>query len=155
VQLATNLPRRSVEEILIQAAGRAVEPIKELYADRTRGPLMATANSNERPPTAAELRLSALSRRAFLWRTTLTAAAVGVAGSVPGVSSLIAGGSAEAPALEGDVVGAESDAAGLSDPLVAHVTDLSSGEISLFQGEREVIIHDSGLARRLAASARP
>jgi hypothetical protein len=116
---------------------------------------MATDDPDSKPPKPGELRLSALSRRAFLWRTTLTAAAVGVAGSVPGLSSLIAGGTAEAPVVEDSVVGAEGDAAGLSDPLVAHVTDLSTGEISLYQGEREVVIRDAGLARRLAASARP
>jgi hypothetical protein len=116
---------------------------------------MTTGNPDNRTAKPGELRLSALSRRAFLWRTTLTAAAVGVAGSVPGLSSLITAGSADAPVVEGSVLGAESDAAGLSDPLIAHVTNFSSGEISLFQGEREVVIRDAGLARRLAASARP
>ena len=40
-------------------------------------------------------------------------------------------------------------------PLLAHVKDLSTGEISLFQGEREVVIRDPALARRLFSAARP
>ncbi len=98
---------------------------------------------------------SGLSRRAFLQGTTLTAAAVGVTASVPGLSSLLAGASSTAPEVEQSVIGADSDASGLSEPLVAHVKDLSTGDISLFQGEREVVIRDLGLARRLASSARP
>jgi TAT (twin-arginine translocation) pathway signal sequence len=96
-----------------------------------------------------------LSRRTFLRGTTLTAAAVGVAGSVPGLSGLLAGAPSAAPEVEQSVIGAESDAAGLSDPLVAHVKDLATGEISLFQGEREIVIRDPGLALRLASSAHP
>ena len=42
-----------------------------------------------------------LSRRAFLRRGTLTAAAVGVAGTaLPGLSGLLATGASEAPAVE-------------------------------------------------------
>ena len=63
---------------------------------------MATDDPDSKPPKPGELRLSALSRRAFLWRTTLTAAAVGVAGSVPGLSSLIAGRDRRSPRCGGE-----------------------------------------------------
>ncbi len=96
-----------------------------------------------------------VSRRTFLRGTTLTAAAVGVAASVPGLSGLLAGAPSTAPEVEHSLTGAESDADGLSEPLVAHVKDLATGEMSLYQGEREVVIRDVGLARRLASSARP
>jgi hypothetical protein len=43
----------------------------------------------------------------------------------------------------------------LSEPLVAHVKDLSTGEISLFQGEREVLVRSPALARGLMSAARP
>lgn len=96
-----------------------------------------------------------VSRRAFLRATTLGAAAVGAAGSIPGLSGMLAGGTSDAPQVEQDLAGAEGDAASISGPIVAQVKDPSTGEISLFHGEREVVIHDVGLARRLATSARP
>jgi hypothetical protein len=37
----------------------------------------------------------------------------------------------------------------MSEPLVAHVRDLASGEIGLYSGTREVTFHDTGLANRL------
>jgi len=100
-------------------------------------------------------RLSGLSRRAFLAKGSLTAAAVGVAGSLPGLGGLLAGGAAEAPAAETGAAELEGDAAALEQPLLAHVRDLSTGEISLFQGEREVVVRDPALARRLVSAVRP
>jgi hypothetical protein len=85
----------------------------------------------------------------------LTAAAVGVAGSVPGLSSLLVSGSSEAPAVAPGASEVESDAGALTQPLVAQVKDLGTGEISLFQGEQEVVVRDPALARRLFAAARP
>jgi hypothetical protein len=97
---------------------------------------------------------SALSRRAFLRRGTVTAAAVGVVASVPGLSSLLIGGTAEAPALETGAGEVEADAGGLSEPLLAQVKDLHTGEISLLQGEREVVIRNPAVARSLYTAAR-
>jgi hypothetical protein len=107
----------------------------------------------DRSPETEEPSRPGVSRRAFLRSTTLTAAAVGVAGSVPGFSGLLAAGSADAPAIEAGGAEVEGDAAQLSVPVVAHIRDLSTGEMSVFQGEREVVIRDASLARRLAASA--
>ncbi len=45
-------------------------------------------------------------------------------------------------------------AANLSEPLVAHVRDLSTGEISLFNGTQEVIVRNPQLANQLARAAR-
>src|ERR1700722_15282562 len=81
-----------------------------------------------------------LSRRAFLRRGSLTAAAVGVVGSVPGLSSLLVGGASEAPAVESGVDEADSEGPAVAGPLVAHIKDYSTGEMSLFQGEREVLV---------------
>jgi hypothetical protein len=99
--------------------------------------------------------LSSLSRRSFLRGGTLAAAAVGVASTVPGLSGLLAGGASEAPAVESAATQTETDLGALSQPLLAHVKDLSTGEISLFQGESEVIVRDPALARRLMSAARP
>ena len=96
-----------------------------------------------------------LSRRNFLRRGTFTAAAVAVASSVPGISTLVAGTASEAPAVDTGVSDAASDGGALTEPLVAQVKDLSTGEISLFQGEREVVVHSTALARGLASAARP
>ena len=97
-----------------------------------------------------------LSRRNFLRRGTFTAAAIAVASSVPGISTLVATTTADAPAVDTEVsdVAAE-DSGALSEPLVAHVKDLSTGDITLFQGEREVVVHSPALARSLMSAARP
>jgi hypothetical protein len=36
-----------------------------------------------------------------------------------------------------------------TEPLVAHIRDLSTGEISLLSGEKEFVIHDRQLAQSL------
>jgi hypothetical protein len=95
-----------------------------------------------------------LSRRAFLRRGAVTAAAVGVVGSVPGLSGLLVGGAAEAPAAESGATEAEGDVGALTQPLVAQVKDLGTGQISLFQGEQETVVRNPALARQLVAAAR-
>jgi hypothetical protein len=94
-----------------------------------------------------------VSRRTFLRRGTFTAAAVAVAGSVP-VSTLLATTATEAPAVDNEVSGAADEAGELTEPLVAQVKDPSTGEISLFQGEREVVVRSPALARGLMSAAR-
>jgi hypothetical protein len=95
-----------------------------------------------------------ISRRTFVHRGTLTAAAVGVVTSVPGWSGLLTSGVAAAPAAEEDASQVDEDFGTVAPPLLAHVRDLSTGEISVFQGEREVIIRDAALASRLFSAAR-
>ena len=95
-----------------------------------------------------------LSRRNFLRRGTFTAAAVAVAGSVPGLSALVAGTTANAPTVEAGVDDVGDDAGALSEPLVAQVKDVTTGEMSLFQGEREVVVRIPELARSLLSAAR-
>ena len=96
-----------------------------------------------------------LSRRNFLRRGTFTAAAVAVASSVPGISTLVATTAADAPAVDTGVSDAADDGGALTEPLIAQVKDPSTGEISLFQGEREVVVHSPALARSLMSAARP
>jgi hypothetical protein len=99
--------------------------------------------------------LGDLSRRAFLRRGALTAAAVGVVGSVPGMSGMLAGASAQAPAIAADSTEAETEVAPLTEPLIVHVTNASTGEISLYRGAQEIMVRDPALARRLLAASRP
>jgi hypothetical protein len=67
------------------------------------------------------------------------------AGAAAGVATL--------GALGADSAGAEGRKAG-SDPLVAYVRDPRRGTISLMRNDREVTVHDPGLAARLARAAR-
>jgi hypothetical protein len=96
--------------------------------------------------------MAGVSRRTFLGRGSMAVAAAGVLSSVPGLSGLLSAGETEAPAADASVAGA--DAADLSEPLVAHVRDLSTGEISLFNGTNEVIVRNPQLANQLARAAR-
>jgi hypothetical protein len=84
----------------------------------------------------------------------MAVAAAGVLSSVPGLSGLLGAAETEAPAADASVAGADAGAAELTEPLVAHVRDLSTGEISVFNGTREVIVRDPQLANRLMRAAR-
>jgi hypothetical protein len=88
---------------------------------------------------------SGLSRRLFLTRSSLTVVAAGVASAIPALPSVVTSAEAEAPAAEEEITETESLAA----PLVAHVKNLQTGEVSLYSGEREISILDRGLAARL------
>ena len=89
-----------------------------------------------------------LSRRSFLSRSSV-AMAVGSAATIPGLGSVIQSTSAEAPELDGAATEAEAAAADSGAPLIAHITDLRTGEISFYEGEREVVLKNPGLATRL------
>jgi hypothetical protein len=92
-----------------------------------------------------------INRRLFLMRGSMAVAAAGVATAIPLTPALTAA-ETEAPAADAAV---ESGAAGtMSEPLVAHVRDLASGEIGIYSGTREVTFHDPGLASRLFNATR-
>ena len=97
--------------------------------------------------------MTGVSRRTFLGRGLMAVAAAGVLSSVPGLSGLLSAGETEAPAADASVAG-EAGGADLTEPLVAHVRDLSTGEISLFNGTREVIVRNPQLASQLARAIR-
>jgi hypothetical protein len=82
-------------------------------------------------------------RRNFLIASGTGAAAIGVVAAMPS----IAGASTPAP-KESPVT--PSDAA----PLVAHISDPSSGTLSLLVGDDEVIVHDHDLVARITAAAK-
>ncbi len=96
-----------------------------------------------------------MSRRAFLARSTVATAAVGVAGSMPGLGGLLTAGASDAPAVEPEAAEVSEDAGTLTGPLLAHITDLSSGEITLFQGEQELVVRNPALARQLYSAVHP
>ena len=96
-----------------------------------------------------------LSRRSFLRRGTFTAATVAVASSIPGLSTLVAGTAADAPVVETGVSDAEMDSGLLSEPLVAHVKDLSTGRDQPVPGRARSPRPLPALARGLMSAARP
>lgn len=100
--------------------------------------------------------MAELNRRAFLARSSLLAAAAGAAAVAPGVLVAVA---AEAPEVDASVTDtavadASAGAATASEPIVAYVRDASSGEVGLFNGAREVVVQDPGLARSILRAAR-
>jgi len=97
---------------------------------------------------------SSLSRRSFLRRGTFTAATVAAVSSVPGLSGLLASTASDTPAVETGADDAEEEGGALTEPLVAQVKDVKTGEISLFQGEREVVVRSPALARSLFSAVR-
>lgn len=86
-----------------------------------------------------------LSRRRFLKHGSLGVAFAGVIAVVPGLSAVL---KLPAPAV---AIGSEAAPAG---PLIAHVRDLTKGEIVLLVGTEQVIQRDRDLAARLYAAAR-
>jgi hypothetical protein len=102
---------------------------------------------------------SGFTRRVFLRGSVGLAAAGAAVATMPGLSSALVATENETPAVEGaaSTAGAEGVATGASDfaePLIAHVKDLQTGDMSLFFGEREISFNDPGLATRLFGAAR-
>ncbi|MGH9046899.1 MAG: twin-arginine translocation signal domain-containing protein [Acidimicrobiales bacterium] len=94
--------------------------------------------------------MSELSRRAFLIRSSVGAAAVAVGSAVPGLPSILGSAEDDGAAADGEATtAAATGAPSMSQPLIAHVTDLQSGEMSLFMGEQEFTVRDPSLAGRL------
>jgi hypothetical protein len=99
-------------------------------------------------------RLRGVSRRVFLRNGSLGAAAVAFVGSVPGLSGLVTGVSTDSQALPATVGDAEAGTAGgvageVGSPVIAHVTDAASGEVSVYVGEREIVTRDPNLVAHL------
>lgn len=69
---------------------------------------------------------------------------------IAGAGAAAVGAATVAPAVGAAPVRAPSEASG---PLVAYVSDMQSGEVTLMVGEREVVVHDRDLAARLARAA--
>jgi hypothetical protein len=96
-----------------------------------------------------------VSRRLFLRNSGLALAGAGVMSQIPFLSGLVGASEADAPAaVDSATAGADEGAASLSEPLVAHIRDLSTGEIGIFNGTREVIVNDPQMAARLFHAAR-
>jgi hypothetical protein len=96
--------------------------------------------------------MSGLSRRTFLHASAAAAAAAAVLatpGAAGAADSAEASGSA-GPA--GSLLGSSS-AAAPSEPLIVHIRDASTGEVSVLHGTSEVVYHDPELVRRVVRAA--
>ena len=91
--------------------------------------------------------MAGIDRRNFLTRGSMVVAAAGVATAVPGLAGDLMSAEPDVPMLE-------ADAGALEESLVVHVRDLARGEIGVFSGTREIVVHDVDLAGRLFRTTR-
>jgi hypothetical protein len=102
--------------------------------------------------------MATFNRRTFLIRGSGVIAAAGAATALPAFLPILAGAdaaepkAATSPKLAGSAT--DSDSGPMTEPLVAHIRDLSTGEIGLFSGDREIVIHNRQLARTLHSASR-
>jgi hypothetical protein len=82
------------------------------------------------------------------------AAVIAVDSALPGLPGLPTEAEGDAPAADDAATTAVAGAPSMTQPLIAHITDLQSGEMSLFMGEQEFTINDPGLASRLFGAAK-
>ncbi len=104
--------------------------------------------------------MNEVSRRSFLKGGSAAVVAAGAISSIPGLPAIVGALETQAPA---DASAADAAAAGaaasdteapaaLSEPLVAHVRDVTTGEIGLFSGTREITVLNPQLARLIRAA---
>ncbi len=89
--------------------------------------------------------MAKLPRRGFLKRTTASVATLGVLASVPTALTAMS----DAPQITETAQADLSNLALADGPLVAHISDLATGEISLLSGTQEIIFRDPELVARL------
>ena len=92
----------------------------------------------------------ALSRRTFLMRSSMAAAFAGVASAAP---LLVTTAESAAP-VTGAAASELPEGASLAEPVIAHLSDLGSGEINVYVGTRQVTINDPHLASVLYHASR-
>ncbi len=100
--------------------------------------------------------MSEVSRRSFLKTGSAAVVAAGAISALPGLPAVVGVLETQGPADAGTADAAATDAetsVGLTEPLVAHVRDLATGEIGFFSGTREVTVLDPQLAARLIKAA--
>jgi hypothetical protein len=102
----------------------------------------------DRGDPGEECKMAKQNRRGFLKQASASVATVGVLAGVPGLTAVPAL-TAAVESLAPDAPATELSAATLSGPLLAHVSDLATGEITLLFGTQEVVYRDPELVMRL------
>ncbi len=91
--------------------------------------------------------MTTTSRRGFLAAGGIGAAAAGAGLFAPGVAQAAEPAAATTRALPGRTAAGVPAVAG---PIVAHIQDVTTGEISVMVGERAVVLRDPALVAALA-----
>ncbi len=91
--------------------------------------------------------MAKVTRNLFLKQASAGAATVGALAMLPGMTSA-------AHAAPKSVAAEDSFSASHRGPLVAHVKDAASGEISFLVGTREIKVHNPELVKQLIKAAR-
>jgi hypothetical protein len=94
-----------------------------------------------------------ISRRMFLGRGSVVAGVAAAVATVPGLGSLLTSGEADAPEVGGAAEAGSGAAADMTEPVVAHVVNATTGEINLYQGEQMIAARSPALAQALARLA--
>ena len=87
--------------------------------------------------------MAKLTRRGFIRQTSASVAAPGMRVAAP---QLIA---STEPAADTAITASEPSLAALTEPMLAHVRDAATGEVSLLVGTREIIFRDTELVMLL------
>ena len=89
-----------------------------------------------------------VSRRGFIVKTSASMATIGMFAAVPAMAV-----ESELPAVTTPVAATAPElsaaAAAMTEPLIAHVSNLATGEISLLVGTQEIVYRDPELVQRL------
>jgi hypothetical protein len=89
--------------------------------------------------------MAKLARRGFLKRTTASVATIGVMASIPAALTAMS----DAPQIT-ETAGTDLSSLSLAEgPLIAHISNLATGEISLLSGTQEIVFRDPDLVMRL------
>jgi hypothetical protein len=91
--------------------------------------------------------MAKLARRGFLKQTSASVATIGVLATIPGLAMAPDMPEVAAPDLS------ELSATLMNNPVVAHISDPATGEISLLVGTQEIIYRDPDLVMRLLKAA--
>ena len=86
--------------------------------------------------------MAKVSRRGFIMKTSMGVATMGLFAAAPTLA-------AEPAATDAALTELSSSASAISGPLIAHVSNLATGEISLLVGTQEIIYRDPELVQRL------
>ncbi len=101
--------------------------------------------------------MSEVSRRVFLKGGSAAVVAAGAISAIPGLPAIMGLVETQGPADAGavDTAAADSESSDLmTEPVIAHIRDLATGEIGLFSGTREITVLNPQLAASLFRAIR-
>jgi len=114
-----------------------------------RHPRARSAPNESKHPSEEKLRMESIDRRRFLLQGGAAVAAVGVASTVPLTAANALNNGRGNPRHAAVPAGATLD-----EPVIAHLRNLQTGEVSLFKGHAEVVVKDRHLAALLFNATR-